>query len=69
MKPIEIGHSYDAIAHVWQESHIQSNGIAQFERAIQFIKNREYALDVGCGCSGRFVDLLIKHGFQVEGVN
>ena len=69
MQPNEIGRSYDTIAHVWQEPQIQSNGIAQLERAVKFTKSRNYALDIGCGCSGRFLDLLIKHGFQVEGID
>ena len=69
MQPNEIGRSYDTIAHVWQEPNIQSNGIPQFERAIKFTKARNHALDIGCGSSGRFFDLLLKHGFQVEGID
>jgi len=69
MQPKEIGRSYDTIAHVWQEPHIQSNGIPQFERAIKFTKARNHALDIGCGSNGRFFDLLLKHGFQVEGID
>jgi SAM-dependent methyltransferase len=69
MQPNEIGRSYDTIADDWQKPHIQSNGIPQLERAIKFTKNRNYALDIGCGSSGRFLDLLIKHGFQVEGID
>ena len=69
MNPTEIGRSYDAIAHVWQEPQIQSNGIRQFERALQFSTPRPTALDVGCGSSGRFMDLLGRHGFHVEGVD
>jgi SAM-dependent methyltransferase len=69
MDPEATGRQYDQIAHVWQEPHIQSNGIAQFERAIQFVKNRGHALDIGCGSSGRFIDLLSKHGFAPEGMD
>ena len=69
MHPNDIGRSYDTIAHLWQEPNLQSNGILQFERAIQFTKTRGFALDVGCGSSGRFIDLLLKHGFSVEGVD
>ena|SRR5579862_3660913 len=69
MQPNEIGNSYDAIAHKWQEPHIATNGIFQLERAIQFAKTRGHALDIGCGSSGRFFDLLLKHGFQVEGID
>ena len=69
MEPEKTGRQYDGIAHLWQEPHLQGNGIPQFERAIRFIKNRGPALDIGCGCSGRFIDLLLKHGFQPEGLD
>jgi 2-polyprenyl-3-methyl-5-hydroxy-6-metoxy-1,4-benzoquinol methylase len=69
MDPEATGRQYDQIAHVWQEPHIQSNGIAQFERAIQFVKNRGHALDIGCGSSGCFIDILSKHGFAPEGMD
>ena len=63
------GRSYDKIAHKWQELPNKSYGIAQFERAIQFTKNRGAALDIGCGSQGRMMDLLIRHGFQPEGID
>jgi SAM-dependent methyltransferase len=69
MRPDEIGRGYDTIAHTWQGPGIQSNGIAQHERALAFTQTRQYALDIGCGCSGRFIDLLNKHGFRVEGID
>lgn len=69
MTPQELARSYDEIAHVWLEPHIQSNGLAQFERAISFVTQRGHALDIGCGSSGRFLDLLQQHGFQVEGLD
>jgi predicted TPR repeat methyltransferase len=69
MKPEEIGRSYDTIADQWLRPNLQANGIAQHERAIQFCKNRQWALDIGCGCSGRFIELLSRHGFRVEGMD
>ena len=33
------------------------------------MRNRGYALDAGCGCNGRFIDLLRQQGFTVEGVD
>jgi len=69
MDPHEIGRSYDSIAYLWREPHLQSNGISQFERAIRFTTTRRSALDIGCGSSGRFIDLLIGHGFEVEGID
>lgn len=69
MRPEEIGRSYDAIAEQWLRPELHANGIAQHERAIQFSKGGHWALDIGCGCSARFSDLLVRHGFQVEGVD
>ena len=36
MHPKDIGLSYDAIAHLWREAPIQSNGLPQLERALRF---------------------------------
>ena len=69
MRPVEIGQSYDTIAHLWREPHIQSIGMSQLDRALKFTTARQYALDIGCGCSGRLIDVLITHGYQVEGVD
>jgi SAM-dependent methyltransferase len=69
MRPEDIGRSYDTIASKWQEPQLQSNGIAAFERALQFTQARRCALDIGCECSGRFIDRLLAAGFQVEGVD
>lgn len=70
MNPAEIGRSYDEIAHRWRnEPHIQLSGLPQFEHALRFIRARGRALDVGCGCSGRFIDRLLAAGFSCEGVD
>lgn len=69
MDPIEVGKSYDSITHRWQTPEYPLGGLRQHERAIQFVKNRGYALDAGCGCNGRFIDLLRQNGFSVEGVD
>lgn len=70
MKPAEIGRSYDEIAYRWREDpNIQINGLAPFERALQFVAHSGAALDVGCGCSGRFIERLLAGGFAVEGVD
>jgi SAM-dependent methyltransferase len=69
MDPEALGHEYDKIATHWQEPFLQTNGLAQFEKAIRFTKNRGPALDIGCGCSGRFINLLLKHGFAPEGLD
>lgn len=70
MEPHEVAASYDQIAQRWaDESFNRANGIAQHRRALQFVKNRGRALDVGCGCSGRFIDLLLAEGYAVEGLD
>ena len=70
MKPIEIGKAYDQITHLWQSDDFdRNNGIDQHKRALSFVKNKGYALDVGCGCTGRFIELLINEGFSPEGVD
>jgi SAM-dependent methyltransferase len=70
MNPTEIGASYDQIAERWNGGEFdRTNGISLHERALTFLEHGAMALDVGCGCSGRFVDLLIDHGFRVEGLD
>ena len=70
MTPKEIAKSYDQLADRWHsETFPRENGIEQHERAIAFVKEKRHALDVGCGSSGRIIDLLIGHGFQVEGLD
>lgn len=70
MDPKEIAKSYNQIADIWNsETFPRNNGIQQHERAIAFIKDKHHALDIGCGSSGRFIDLLKSHGFDVEGID
>lgn len=70
MDPIDTGRAYNEIAERWNsDAFYRENGIAQHERAIAFVTNRGRALDVGCGSSGRFIDLLLSSGFDVEGVD
>ena len=70
MNPKDVGESYDQIAHHWDSDQFpRSNGIAQHERAIAFTDQRGRALDIGCGSSGRIIDLLLEHGFTPEGLD
>ncbi len=70
MTPIEIAASYDEIAHQWQDETFDiTNGITAHERALAFTSHPGAALDAGCGCNGRFFDLLEDHGFTAEGVD
>jgi len=70
MKPKDIGEAYDRITHLWESDNFdKNNGIEQHKRALTFTKNKGAALDVGCGCTGRFIDLLLDEGFEPEGVD
>lgn len=70
MSPEEIASSYDQIARHWDCPEFnRSNGIPQHERALQFLSGCGGALDVGCGSSGRIIDLLLKRGFDIEGLD
>lgn len=70
MHPEDTATRYDRIARWWQTQHQNSlYGIAQLEGAIKFAPKKHFALDVGCGSSGRFIKVLSEHGFQVEGLD
>ena len=70
MEPIETGKKYDTITHLWESDKFnRQNGIEQHRRAMQFVSHKGRALDVGCGCTGRFIDLMKEEGFQPEGLD
>jgi len=69
MQPAEVAASYDSIAHQWLEPHLAANGLRQHEQALKFRPGGGLALDVGSGCSGRFIRLLMSHGYEVEGLD
>ena len=70
MSPDEVARSYDQIAHRWDgDGFPRENGIAQHQRAMAFAAQRGPALDIGCGSSGRLIDLLLGQGFCVEGLD
>ncbi len=70
MHPTIVAKSYDQIAGHWAGAKFnRANGIPQHKRALQFTTRRSRALDVGCGSSGRFIDLLTAEGFEIEGVD
>lgn len=70
MTPSEIAKSYDQLAEQWNSDEFpRDNGIEQHKRAIAFLKEKRRALDIGCGSSGRIIDLLISRGFDVEGLD
>ncbi|MCG7587735.1 class I SAM-dependent methyltransferase [Photobacterium sp. OFAV2-7] len=70
MKPTEIGKAYNQITHLWESNDFDiNNGIEQHKRAITFTKGRGHALDIGCGCTGRFIELLLSEGFSPSGID
>jgi SAM-dependent methyltransferase len=70
VNPQEIGKAYDKITHLWEGgSFNRNNGIDEHKRALAFVKNKGKALDVGCGCTGRLIELLLSEGFTPEGVD
>ena len=70
MTPQEVAESYDKLAPHWDgEKFNRKNGIKQHERALRFVKNAGRAIDIGCGSSGRIIDLLISKGFETEGLD
>ncbi len=70
MNPHDIGKAYDQITHLWDDKVFdRSNGMAQHRRAIKFVAHRGKALDVGCGRTGRFIELLLNEGFSPQGLD
>ena len=71
MNPQQIALSYDALASHWDgDEFSRENGIKQHIHALRFSKTKGDAIDVGCGSSGRIIDLLLSKGFgNVEGAD
>jgi SAM-dependent methyltransferase len=70
VKPEEIGQKYDRIASWWLgQMKDSSYGLAALERALKFVRKTGSALDVGCGCEGRFLRVLSGRGFECMGVD
>lgn len=70
MNPIDQANNYDKIANHWNSSKFnRKNGIEQHRRALQLSKETGKAIDIGCGSSGRIIDLMLEHGFEVEGLD
>ena len=70
MDPKQTGENYDHLASWWLEQMQGSTyGVSALERALKFIKEPEKALDVGCGCEGRFLKILSARGFKCTGLD
>jgi ubiquinone/menaquinone biosynthesis C-methylase UbiE len=62
--------NYNKIADYWNGSEFnRENGMKQHIRALQFSKKSGKAIDIGCGSSGRIIDLMLAHGFEAEGID
>lgn len=70
MDPHDVAKSYDNLADHWNgDSFHRENGMDPHRRALQFVEARGSAIDIGCGSSGRFIDLLLSEGFETEGLD
>ncbi len=70
MEPVDIGKAYDQITHLWESNDFNmNNGIEAHRKAIAFAKSRGRALDIGCGCTGRFIEALANEGFTPTGLD
>lgn len=70
MTPDQTGKAYDQITGRWsREDFNREYGMEQHRRALMFSRQKRQALDVGCGCTGRFTELLLSEGFTVTGLD
>ena len=71
MDPRQTGQQYDALASWWLEQMKGSTyGVPALERALRFVEQGgRRVLDVGCGCEGRFLRVLMERGFQCTGLD
>lgn len=75
LTPQDTGAGYDGLAAHWAgDGFPRDNGLAAHRRALAFLTaaagaDPGRALDVGCGSSGRLIDLLQAAGLEVEGVD
>ena len=71
METAEMAGNYDKIAGHWAGGDFNlKNGMEPHKRALAFLKGRGAAIDLGCGSSGRILDLMSEEGFaSVEGLD
>lgn len=69
MSPADTAARYDKLALLWQQDTPADYGIAALQRAFAFTSRQGCALDVGCGSQGRFIEILAREGYQVEGLD
>lgn len=70
MNPTDTASNYDQIALKWQKEQRNSTyGITPLERAIQFVEDKHSAIDIGCGSSGRLIQVMLNSGLKAEGLD
>lgn len=70
MTPTDTGNAYNQITHLWErEAFDRTNAIAVHQRAIRLVTHKKLALDIGCGCTGRLIELMIQSGFTPQGID
>lgn len=70
MSPEQQARNYDQIAEHWNGPRFnRENGVAQHKRALRLTQTEGPGLDVGCGSSGRIIDLMLEHGLDPEGLD
>lgn len=70
MDPKQIGQAYNQITHLWESPKFNlNNGIEAHKRALSYTSLRGQALDIGCGLTGRFIELLKGEGFEPSGLD
>ncbi|MCO6430967.1 MAG: class I SAM-dependent methyltransferase [Deltaproteobacteria bacterium] len=61
---------YNQVADWWLEQMNGSvYGIAALKRSLKFLGSAKNALDVGCGCEGRFIKLLGENNIICDGLD
>src|SRR4051812_4202708 len=70
MTPQETGKNYDQVAAWWLDQMKDSTaGLTALNRALRLMPRKGAALDVGCGCEGRFLRVLSDEGFECTGMD
>ena len=65
-----LGKHYTQIADWWEGGIKDSKyGVEYVERAIRRVKNKDKALDVGCGSGGRIIDAILAKGFSLTALD
>ncbi|KXJ62028.1 MAG: methyltransferase type 11 [Alteromonas sp. Nap_26] len=75
MTPEQTGKAYDSITGLWTRPEFNSeNGTSSYRHALAFLPSHllngtHFALDIGCGCTNRFVPIIEDKKLVYEGVD